>query len=89
MGWLKIKTAKSKSAAAEPKEEPLKFKTPLGRVVGARLFKKEPEVLEQVVSEVGRGILLAAGGNLAGELAKLAKGGGGEERTDIWVWSST
>ena len=77
------------SAAADPKkeEEPLKFKSVLGRAVGARLLKKEPEVFEQVLAEVGRGILLAAGGNLAGELAKLAKRGGAEEeeRPGIWV----
>ena len=58
----------------DQKEEPLKFKTPLGRAVGARLLEKEPEAFQQVLGEVGKSILLAAGSHLSNELAKLAIG---------------
>ena len=55
-----------------PKEEPLKFKTALGKAVGARLLEKEPEAFQRMLGEVGKSILLAAGAHLSNELAKLA-----------------
>ena len=53
----------------------MKFKTALGKAVGARLLEKEPEAFQQVLGDVGKSILLAAGSHLSDELAKLAVGG--------------
>lgn len=64
----------SSPTQTDPKEEPLKFKTALGKALGARLVEKEPEVFQQVLGEVGKTILLAAGSHLSNELAKLAVG---------------
>ena len=58
--------------------------------MGARLLEKEPEAFQQVLGEVGKSILLAAGSHLSNELAKLAigddndqlDGGGGSGHQD-------
>ena len=50
----------------------MKFKTALGKAVGARLLREEPEAFQQVLGDVGKGILLAAGSHLSNELSKLS-----------------
>ena len=52
----------------------MKFKTALGKAVGARLLREEPEAFQQVLGDVGKGILLAAGSHLSNELSKLSVG---------------
>ena len=57
----------------------MKFKTALGKAVGARLLREEPEAFQQVLGDVGKGILLAAGSHLSNELSKLSVGHDVEE----------
>ena len=57
----------------------MKFKTALGKAVGARLLREEPEAFQQVLGDVGKGILLAAGSHLSNELSKLSVGHDEEE----------
>ena len=57
----------------------MKFKTALGKAVGARLLREEPEAFQQVLGDVGKGILLAAGSHLSNELSKLSVGHDDEE----------
>ena len=60
----------------------MKFKTALGKAVGARLLREEPEAFQQVLGDVGKGILLAAGSHLSNELSKLSVGHDDDEEVD-------
>ena len=50
--------------------------------MGARLLEKEPEAFQQVLGDVGKSLLLAAGSHLSSELAKLAVGGDDDDDDD-------